>query len=174
MLFITALTSAAIAQCDYAINKTDPFTKTKKVVTHSRKVFDLFKRLDLAWTKTNDNLYMTCYVNISGSGLVFAENSTAIFLMDDESTVTLNYFCESGKIISTGNTTYSNGQAHTSYNLLFYITPDDVAKMKNSMLKAVRFYGSETYIEFQIKNKKKNIQRNLQSFFVKDWICVNK
>lgn len=156
--FIVANT---FAQCDYVKNEVDKFTDTEIKKTKDFLIWaDLEKSYSISLFKNSHKtgvskgFYLTYkHSGNYGSTRCFSSDAEIIMLLGDKSKV---------QIKTPSNKIDCDNKFLMTY---FYLSDEDIEKLENANLTAIRIYFSEGYEDFDIKSKN-------STYFIENLACI--
>jgi hypothetical protein len=129
------------------VNETDKFTKQRRLQTDEIKMkVKMFDVVLLYLRAVDQSTYITIWGTGEGADVI-GDGDQAIFLLDNDSTVT---------VYSTGVQDYTIGQNGDSYRHQYRITGEDIKKLSEHGIKSIRKYGAGGYIDINIPDKKQD------------------
>lgn len=140
------------------INKYDKFLKKQvKETTWFRLDVKFSELLAARLKKIDSNSYIELSMSFHGAFHV-NEGNTAIFLLDDESTITLA--CVRGGV---SDYNYNKYASYWNGKFLYAITQDELEQFQKHILKGVRTAMGDEYMEWAVKEKHaKMLQRAVE------------
>lgn len=158
---ILSLFSISIFSQQIVENQIDKFTKNKVLQVNAMTgknwsnsdavTKGMFKNVFVSFRKVNDVNTLQLGVSTNGSVLCITEDSKAILLFSDESTINIqNIATDCQSILVTGR---------------YLLTEEALEFIKTKELQGIRIYFSDGYTDFEIrKNKIEVIQKTAKLF----------
>jgi hypothetical protein len=126
------------------VNEVDKFTKQKRLETSNATLkAKLAEGIGVSFRCVDSSLYVVLAGYGPGTGVV-GEDDKAIFLLDDETTVT---------VYSTGLQSYTINKYQNVYNHQYRLTIADLQTLSKKNLKSIRKYTSKGYADIDIPEK---------------------
>lgn len=154
ILFIFTIQSNPIySQCKLEVDKFDEFTGEKVIITDTERIWGLPKEgaFEVVFSAIDSNFFMA--VKIPVSGVTHSGNNEKTVLLYDDQKILINN-------VNSKVSDYENLSKYTfwSQQLLFKLSEEDMLKIADERLLAVRFYISDRYKEYHIKKEKNAIK----------------
>jgi hypothetical protein len=157
LLPICLLISVACFSQKLKVDEVDKFTKQKRLETEEVKMNNKTFEGFYLYLRAVDTI---TYITISGYGQgadVIGQDDQALFLLDDNSTVT---------VLSTGIQDYTIGQYSKSYHHQYRINVDDIQTLADHSIKSVRKYGAGGYVDMDVPEKKQESFKKTAALFL--------
>lgn len=140
LLFTLLIPSIGFGQ-KLIVNETDKFNKSHKLKTSDVKLkYGLHAYMRSAGYP--DTTYYFIILHGFGRGAdVIGENEKAIFLLDDDTTIT---------VYSTGFQSYEISKYDNRFNHQYQAVKSDIEALASKTVKSIRKYGSDHYNDFDL------------------------
>ena len=158
LLLVLLLPIAVVAQ-KIKVNGYDKFIKKKVIETSFVPLKSNLKMGMYASLKSVGNVFFVSLKGYGAGASTIGADDQAIFLLDNDSTVTVR---------STGIQTYELGSGLGSYNHEYSILLDGLELLSQHNLKSVRKYGVKGYIDVDVPEKYESELAKLSVLFLNE------
>jgi hypothetical protein len=159
MTLIIALTALTLSASAQKIKKSeiDKFTKEKRIETS-----DVILKLGMSQSmgariRSVGNSYFIIFSGTGPGSGVIGSDDTMLFLLDNDSTITVK---------STGIQDYQIYKYNSSYSHQYSIDPSQIQTISQHRVKSLRKYTAKGYIDFDLPEKKQGELEELCKVFL--------
>jgi hypothetical protein len=139
------------------VNEIDKFTKQKRLETSNATLkAKLTEGIGVSFRCVDSSIYVLLSGYGPGTGVI-GEDDKAIFLLDDETTVT---------VYSTGLQSYTINKYQNVYNHQYKIALSDLQTLSKKNLKSIRKYTSKGYADIYIPEKNNDEVKKIAALII--------
>jgi hypothetical protein len=139
------------------VNEIDKFTKQKRLETSNATLkAKLTEGIGVSFRCVDSSIYVLLSGYGPGTGVI-GEDDKAIFLLDDETTVT---------VYSTGLQSYTINKYQNVYNHQYKIALSDLQTLSKKNLKSIRKYTSKGYADIDIPEKNNDEVKKIAALII--------